>query len=492
MSPASTTAEQYQRWHVRDCVRCGRRAAKAANWEGAICRTCYAKAMQTRGRCAGCGVDRLLPGRRDDTTPICRDCAGITRDFFCDRCRFEGHLHTGRLCTRCTLSDQLHQALDDGTGRVHPPLAPLMAAVVAMPEPKNGLSWLRSQQVQHLLGDLATGRLPLTHEALQELPNWRTVAHLRDLLMACGVLPAVDKQLLHAQTWLHHRLTALAGTPHHQLLRQFGLWHQIPRLRTRARMRPLTEAARRFAAEQFTQAERFLSWLDQRGRHPGGCTQADLDTWHAQAADHHKRNLRAFLTWATSARHMPKLALPTLHTRAGERLTQTRRLALLRRVLTDDAPPARSRAAACLMLLYAQPASRIVRLTIDDVLQEGDQVLIRLGEPPSPVPEALAGILLQLVDNRQNMNSATNPGSRWLFPGKRAGQPLHARTLLPLIHQLGIPAQATRVAALRQLVLQAPAPVIADALGYHTKHVAKVWTEAGGNWKTYAPGDHSQ
>ena len=191
---------------------------------------------------------------------------------------------------------------------------------------------------------------------------------------------------------------------------------------------------------------------------------------------------------------MPRLALPTLHTRSGERLTQTRRLALLRRVLTDDRPPARSRAAACLMLLYAQPASRIVRLTTDDILRDGDQVLIRLGTPPSPVPEALAGILLQLVDNQQDPTNAANPGNRWLFPGHRAGQPLHPRTLLPLIHQLGIPAQATRVAALRQLVLQAPAPVIADALGYHNKHVAKVWAETGGTWKTYArpvttPGD---
>ena len=142
-----------------------------------------------------------------------------------------------------------HEAHGSPTAAVHPPLAPLMAAVVAMPEPKNGLSWLRSQQVQQLLRDLATGRLPLTDEALHELPNWRTVAHLRDLLMACGILPTVDKQLLHAQTWLHQRLIALTGNPHHQLLRQFGLWHQIPRLRARARMRPLTEAARRFAGE---------------------------------------------------------------------------------------------------------------------------------------------------------------------------------------------------------------------------------------------------
>ncbi len=72
-----------------------------------------------------------------------------------------------------------------------------------------------------------------------------------------------------------------------------------------------------------------------------------------------------------------------------------------------------------------QPASRIVRLTIDDVLRDGDQIPIRLGEPPSPVPEALARTLLELVDNRQNLNSAPNPASRWLFPGKRAGQPLH-------------------------------------------------------------------
>jgi hypothetical protein len=46
-----------------------------------------------------------------------------------------------------------------------------------------------------LLADLATWPIPLTHQALQTLPNWRAVAYLRDLrdlFMACGVLPAVD------------------------------------------------------------------------------------------------------------------------------------------------------------------------------------------------------------------------------------------------------------------------------------------------------------
>jgi hypothetical protein len=389
------------------------------------------------------------------------------------------------------MSDQLHRILDDGTGRIHPPLLPLVEALVSMPRPKTGLQWLRSPQVRALLGDLATGRLPLTHEALREQANWRTVAYLRDLLMACGIVPTVDKQLLHAETWLHHRLAERTASEHFLLLCRFGLWHQIPRLRTRARARPLTPASRRFAAEQFTGAERFLGWLDQRGRHLAACTQSDLDAWHAGHRDDQKRAGRAFLVWAMTNGHLPRLTLPRLQIRSAKPITQARRLVLLRRILTDEQAALRSRVSACLVLLYAQPVSRIVRLTVDDVLRDGEQVLLRLGDPPSPVPEPFAELLLRLVDNRQNMNSAANPTSRWLFPGRRAGQPLSPATLGPLIGELGIPTQATRVAALRQLVLQAPAPVVAQALGFHPVTAHRHAADAGGTWKSYAPGDHT-
>lgn len=90
--------------------------------------------MRIRGRCPGCGDYRLLPGRRPDGAPICRDCAGITRDFFCNRCGFEGLLLGGRLCERCTLTDwlTLTAVLDDGTGRVNPSLTPLLDALLGM------------------------------------------------------------------------------------------------------------------------------------------------------------------------------------------------------------------------------------------------------------------------------------------------------------------------------------------------------------------------
>ena len=90
------------------------------------------------------------------------------------------------------------------------------------------------------------------------------------------------------------------------------------------------------------------------------------------------------------------------------------------------------------------------------------------------------------------MNTATNPGSRWLFPGRRAGQPLHPETLVALINDLGIPTAPGRAAAIRQHVLDTPAPVVAEALGYHHVTTAKLAAQAGGTWNRYAPGDHSR
>ncbi|WP_242911470.1 hypothetical protein [Actinomadura terrae] len=94
-------------------------------------------------------------------------------------------------------------------------------------------------------------------------------------------------------------------------------------------------------------------------------------------------------------------------------------------------------------------------------------------------------MLTELAANRANMNTATNPEADWLFPGGRAGRPLTPGALHQQLRALGLPVAQTRTAAFRQLVLQAPAPVVAQALGYNpgtaTKHVAA----AGGTWARY-------
>ncbi|MEU6369436.1 hypothetical protein ABZ876_27755 [Streptomyces sp. NPDC046931] len=80
------------------------------------------------------------------------------------------------------------------------------------------------------------------------------------------------------------------------------------------------------------------------------------------------------------------------------------------------------------------------------------------------------------------MNTATEHASRWLFPGRRAGQPLHPDILAALLNDIGIPTTAGRTAAIRQHVPEMPATVVAEALGYHRLTTVMLASEAGGSW----------
>ncbi|MFI8913141.1 hypothetical protein ACIGW4_16240 [Streptomyces sp. NPDC053513] len=316
--------------------------------------------MRTRGRCSRCNTDRLLPGRHTDGTPICRDCASIVRDFFCDRCGFEGLLLGGRLCEHCTLTDTLARLLNDGTGRVAPELLPLVKILLEMDRPKSRLIWLRNPNVVRILQGLAT-----------------------------------------------------------------------------------------------------------------------------------RRPSQSFLRWCMKTDRMPRLALPqAVITQDSEPLHQHRRLAMLRRVLNDDSLPLRARVAAALVLLYAQPVSRIVRLTTDDLTDDETTVTVRLGDPPSPLPEPAADLKRAYIQSRQHLPYASSRSAQWLFPGHQPGQPMNPVSLQVHLRKIGVPPQRGRASAIRQLVLQAPAPVIAKALGYHDKAATRLVTEAGGTWSRYAPGDH--
>jgi len=88
------------------------------------------------------------------------------------------------------------------------------------------------------------------------------------------------------------------------------------------------------------------------------------------------------------------------------------------------------------------------------------------------------------------MRTATNRNSPWLFPGRRAGQPMRPDYLAALIRDLGIPTAAGRASAIRQHVLEMPTPVVADALSYHPGTTAKLAAQAAGTFSRYAPGDH--
>jgi hypothetical protein len=57
---------------------------------------------------------------------------------------------------------------------------------------------------------------------------------------------------------------------------------------------------------------------------------------------------------------------------------------------------------------------------------------------------------------------------------------------------LDLPNLIARTAAIRQLVLEAPAPVVASMLGYHPATTETLAIQAGATWMRYAPGDHTR
>ncbi|XVQ15772.1 hypothetical protein ACQP1W_25630 [Spirillospora sp. CA-255316] len=71
-----------------------------------------------------------------------------------------------------------------------------------------------------------------------------------------------------------------------------------------------------------------------------------------------------------------------------------------------------ARVAGCLVLLYAQPVSRLVRLAVHDVIHDDGQVSPRLGDPPTPVPEPFAAMLTELAGSGDGLAGALGTSPR--------------------------------------------------------------------------------
>jgi len=137
---------------------------------------------------------------------------------------------------------------------------------------------------------------------------------------------------------------------------------------------------------------------------------------------------------------------------------RTRRVSLWL-VSTED------RAAACLVLLYAQPVSRIVALSTDDLTISDDGTYLRLGTEPLVLLPPLDALVTSLPIAKPFGAASTLADERWLFPGKWAGHHQHPTSLMGSLNQLGITTRASRSAAMLHLAATVPPAVFASLIG---------------------------
>lgn len=128
-----------------------------------------------------------------------------------------------------------------------------------MDNPLTGLAWVSSRHgrpapAADLLRGLGRADIELSHDAFHRLQPWRAAAHLRELLMQCGVLPPIDKQILLFERWLLEHLDTTSDTEQRRLLRQYATWYLLPWLRRRAERGPVSRSSRSELGQQVLRA----------------------------------------------------------------------------------------------------------------------------------------------------------------------------------------------------------------------------------------------
>lgn len=447
--------------------------------------------MRTQGTCPGCRTQRMLPGRSaaHGDQPVCVDCAGITQDYHCSRCGTETEHYRQNTCARCSLRDDLTALLrvDEARGS-ETAATKLRSALCGAQRPESILTWLRRPSVRDLLARLATGEVPLSHEALDKEPNSLRVEHMRSLLTHHKLLPNRDHYLALFERWLDNKLADVDDADIIRPVESFARWHHLRRIRSLSAERP-TRGPVHSAKQEITETIKFLTWLKlTHGRTVNSCVQTDVDAWLA-AGPTTRHAIRTFFVWAVKNRTCTNITIGFRQAKTVPVLTQGQRLAMLKACLTDNIDTMPYRVAATFLLLYAQPVVKIAAMKSTDVILTPDGLRLSLGEgDPAPVPEPFAALLTEHLAARPNMRTGSSSGSQWLFPGYRAGQHIHPNTLMERLREVGIDLLGARNASLRALVTEVPAPLVAEMLGYSYQVTQKHSAAAAEPWSRYPTG----
>ena len=446
---------------------------------------CHA-CQKRRARCAGCGNVRPVRGGTT-ASPLCGTCiATASLRHACPGCG-ERTQHRSRRCARCSLLQRLDELLRCDASTIHPRLQALHDNLAGNDRPDTVLDWLNKNTAAAILAELAAGQRPLTHAALDELPDSKTIRHLRSVLVATGALPPRDEHMIRLEHWITAIIAGRDDPGERQLLHRYATWHALRRLRRRAGDQHVTHGQAVTVQRHVRAAITLLDWLTARGLGLGTARQGDLDTWLTSDHATHHREAGNFVRWARRQK-LTRLDFAATRWDGPTGIIDTEaRWHHARRLLHDDTLKPEDRVAGLLILLYAQGPAAISRLTLDHVHAGEQHVQLRLGREPVILPEPLGALLLQLTASRRGHAALGDQGtSPWLFPGGQPGQPISAYRLAERLRQLGLRPGPARSTALFGLAAELPAALLARLLGIHIS-VAVAWQRASsGDWTAYA------
>ena len=477
-----------------NCAYCKRSDLRsAANWPaGPACPRCYSARRDVPGVCLACGEIRALIAFDPVALVwVCGPCVGYATAFACAECGIDCVTYKQGRCARCSLKAMLDTALSGPDGSIHPQLGPLRGALLAAERPAMVLLWFKpNRDGPKILARLARAHQHITHAHLDQLPQDKSLRHLRSNLVHTGVLPERDEVFAQLELWIGAALDRYPPQ-HRSILRHYAHWRLLRHARVRYADTLMTDGAARGIKSRLRCAALLLEWIDAESTPLAELTQLHVDRRLADIPDVDRISVKLFLGWARTQRLAPKLEVPDFKPSTHiQPLDEQDRWDHVHRCLADETTPLDVRLAAVLVLLYGQQVSRIVALRHDQVGEANADgtIELRLCEYPVKLPPAVANLLrrqLQHGSTASVLGRATEGRHGWLFPGSIPGRHHDPTAMARRLARHGLPTIQAREAALLGLAGELPSPVMADLLGYDIQTTVKWAYRAKLDWADY-------
>ena len=331
---------------------------------------------------------------------------------------------------------------------------------------------------------MASGDMPISHEAFGALAADRSHNYLRELLAASGVLPAYDAPIEHMARWLDDKLTPL-GAEDAALIGRYARWHLIRRLRGLAARGELTKAAAYGARSQVNGAIRLCQWATEPGIPLASLTQGQLEGYLAEQPGA-RNSQQGFVAWLRRTRTNTAVTIPWRETSLPEVIVAADdRWAQVELLLHDDTIPLYARLGGLFTLLFAQPLETVVAMRADQVALEDDgRVFVTFDTLPIEMPPGLDDLIRRHL-TRPGTPSIVSNDHGWLFPGRNPGRHLVREVFRGKLVASGIWPGNSRHAATLALAGEVPAPILAELIGIADKTATKWAALAARDWSKY-------
>ncbi|SBV01735.1 hypothetical protein YUMDRAFT_06533 [Streptomyces sp. OspMP-M45] len=475
---------------VRTCADCGRsRQSRLAGWPvGPLCSGCHSRRARNPIPCSRCSKTRVAVGRTPAGDDLCGPCCGLDAlNVACRQCGFPGDIYADGKCTRCVAGDRVRDLLSSSNGSITPQLQPLANALAGAARPRSVIYWLRHSPSAKLLATLAAGHSEITHELLDGLPQGRNLWHVRETLVATGVLPRRQETLARLELWLRDFTDAL---PAHQarIIRPFAEWQVLRDARRRAARGRYKAGSARTDRTDIRTAVLFMTWLDDNQLDLSTLTQEALDLWLTTHPTR-RQGVGTFVRWTLARRLASGIKLPPDHRAdASHFLTEDEHYGQLRRCLNDDQLPLDVRIIGAMVRLYGMQVTRIVTLTTDRFHKEDTDWYVTFDREPVLLPPKLGRLIEEQIRHPARISmleQLPGDGSRYLWPGRPASRPIGGGWAHTRLKRHGLPSLSARNTAMIEFVAELPPIVVSDLLGIDPGTAHKWARFAQDSWADY-------